>query len=110
MSRKVITAMMAVALIALVVPASAHRYHRVDDGHPLRVIAHIVHPIGIALEYGIMRPIHSFVSKDNNDITFGHKAYMADEGTFDEWVQGDYDPSIAVERQARLTAAYQMAQ
>lgn len=105
MKRKAINVLLAAALLAVVVPASAHRYHRLDDGHPLRIIAHIVHPVGIALEYGIMRPIHYIVSQPDADIIFGHKSFVEDEPTYFEWVHGDYEPSIAVEREMREKVA-----
>src|SRR5690606_12739054 len=109
---KAITALLAVAMVAVVAPASAHRYSRTDDGHPLRLIAHVVHPVGILLEYGIFRPVHHFVSEcdpfGGNDILFGHKSYIADEGTYHEWTHGDYSPSICDEYEMRERAARQM--
>jgi hypothetical protein len=35
---------------------SAEEYDPTEAGHPLRVAAYIVHPVGVALDYLIMRP------------------------------------------------------
>lgn len=91
-------AMLAIAAVAFVAtPAWAHRYTRQDEGHPLRYIGYVVNAVGIGLEYAVTRPIHRFVSKPNNDIIFGHKSYVSDIGTYNEWVHGDYSPSIKAE-------------
>ena len=108
MKRKAALAALTILMASMIVPASAHRYNRVDDGHPLRLVAYALHPIGIGLEYFVMRPVHRFVSQDDNDILFGHKAYLGDDETYYEWVHGDYHPSIAVEREQRNMAQRQL--
>jgi hypothetical protein len=60
------------ALVALSAPVSAHDYERNASDHPFRVIAHLIHPVGIGLEYGLMRPVHWVVSQPNLRIVFGH--------------------------------------
>lgn len=35
---------------------SAEEYNPKESGHPLRVAAYLVHPVGVALDYLIMRP------------------------------------------------------
>jgi hypothetical protein len=63
-----------VALMALSTPAAwAHEYDRDDSDHPLRYVAYVVHPVGVAVEYAVLRPIHWLVSQPNLDIIFGHE-------------------------------------
>ncbi len=103
MKRKLTAALLALAFVALMAaPASAHRYNRTNDGHPMRLVAYALHPVGIALEYVIMRPVHAFVSGDDVDIWFGHDSNLSDDGTYDEWLHGDYEPSIKVERAKKV--------
>lgn len=46
-----------------------------------------------------MRPIHWFASQPNLDIIHGHQPSVREDGTYFEWVHGDYTPSIAKERE-----------
>ena len=108
MKRKLGIALLALGLVALAIPASAHRYSRPDDGHPLRVVAYVFHPFGVALEYAVARPIHWFVSRNDLDIVFGHTPSMAEEGTYFEWSHGDYTPSIRSEREEQRAAERRM--
>jgi hypothetical protein len=70
-------------LFALSTSAFAHTYNRDDDGHPLRIIAYALHPIGMLAEYGVTRPIHWFVSRKGLDKIFGHEANPTD--TYFAW-------------------------
>ncbi len=97
--------LMVIAMLGLAVPADADRYRRGSGLPPLRIAAYVLHPVGIALEYGVMRPIHWVVSQPHLDIVFGHKASVEDDGTYFEWVHGDYSPSIAEERKRQREAA-----
>lgn len=75
-------------MLLLAVPAlsPAHVYDRDDSDYPLRYIAYAVHPIGIAVEYAVFRPIHWLVSKPNCAIIFGHDPRPEEEqGTYFEW-------------------------
>ena len=78
----------AFALMVLALPSvsQAHVYDRDDSDHPLRYLAYAVHPIGIALEYAVLRPIHWVVSQPNLDIIFGHEPRPEKEkGTYFKW-------------------------
>ncbi|MCB2155378.1 hypothetical protein KQI84_10865 [bacterium] len=108
MKRKLGIALLALGMVALTIPAAAHRYSRVTDGHPLRLVAYIFHPVGVALEYGVMRPVHWFVSRNDLDIVFGHTPSMAEEDYYFEWVHGDYSPSIRAEREEQRQAERRM--
>ncbi|KPL12079.1 hypothetical protein AMJ85_02100 [candidate division BRC1 bacterium SM23_51] len=68
--------LVAVAVVAVVlagaVPVAAHDYDRDNSDHVLRYVAYLLHPVGIALEYGVTRPIHWVVSQPNLRTVFGH--------------------------------------
>lgn len=53
--------------------AQAHTYDRDDSEHPLRYMAYVVYPFGIAAEYLVLRPIHWVVSQPHLDVLFGHE-------------------------------------
>ncbi len=60
--------------IALVgAPAAADRYNEEEAGHPVRIVAYIVHPIGVILDYLILRPGHWLVSHEPMRTLFGHE-------------------------------------
>jgi len=101
MKRKLGVALAAAAVIVCAIPAFAHRYDRQNDGHPLQIVGWVVHPVGVALEYAIVRPMHRLVSSDDADIWFGHQAKPSDDGTYYEWLHGDYSPSIKKLRDER---------
>ena len=68
-------------------PAAADEYDPQRAGHPLRVIAYILHPIGVAFDYLLFRPAHYVGSQEPFRTIFGH------QGRSDEDVYGirDYD-------------------
>ncbi len=100
MNRTLKAGLLMAALVGLSLPATAHRYDRQSDMHLLRPFAHIGHAIGVVAEYAVTRPVHWIVSRDELDIVFGHQPGIEEDGTYFEWVHGDYKPSIAVERAA----------
>jgi flagellar motor protein MotB len=55
------------ALMMTAAPASsfAHEYNRDDEGHPLRYVAYVFHPLGIALEKFVFKPFHKHVLHQN---------------------------------------------
>lgn len=52
--------------------ASADEYDARRAGHPLRIAAYLVHPVGVALDYMIFRPAHWLVSQPVLSTIFGH--------------------------------------
>ncbi len=50
--------LVAAALLAGATPSSAEEYHSDRAGHPLRVIAYVLHPIGVIFDTLIFRPFH----------------------------------------------------
>jgi len=67
-------AALALALVFGMAPrsATADNYDPERAGHPLRIVAYIGHPIGVALDYLIMRPAHWVGSREPWSTIFGH--------------------------------------
>jgi hypothetical protein len=38
------------------VPAFAQEYDGKEAGHPLRIVGYVLHPVGVTLDYLILRP------------------------------------------------------
>lgn len=64
---------LAAALFVTAVPAFAHDYDRDESDNPFRVIAYVVHPIGVVLEYTITRPIHWLAHRPGMGYIMGHQ-------------------------------------
>ena len=73
MKRAIITVLVVliVTLSAGPTMATSDRYDE-TQGHPLRVVAYVLHPVGVALEWLIFRPIHYVVSRPALEPLFGH--------------------------------------
>ena len=48
----------ALAMLAGASPAAAEEYDETYTGHPLRIVAYVLHPIGVILDTLIFRPFH----------------------------------------------------
>jgi hypothetical protein len=57
------------------VPAAADEYDPTEAGHPLRILAYAVHPVGVILDVLIFRPAHWVGSLPVLDKFFGHEKY-----------------------------------
>lgn len=64
MKKAALLALFATAVLAIPSTSSAHEYNRSVEGHPLRYIAYLFHPVGVAAERFILKPIHRMVSSD----------------------------------------------
>jgi hypothetical protein len=62
---------MALALLGPAGPAAAAEYDPKEAGHPLRVVAYVIHPVGVALDYLVMRPAFWIGSHDPFKTLFG---------------------------------------
>lgn len=62
-----------VALGAVATPAAADEYDESMAGHPLRIVAYVLHPVGVVIDYLIMRPAHWLVSHEPLETLFGHE-------------------------------------
>lgn len=66
-------ALIAALLIASASPALADDYDSKAAGHPLRILAYVVHPIGVALDYLLLRPAHWLSQQEPMKTVFGHE-------------------------------------
>lgn len=85
MKIKLFAILFALALLAIPTGSQAHCYDRDDSDYPLRYIAYAVYPLGIAVEYGVLRPIHWVVSRPNLSIVFGHDTSHDDDCKYFKW-------------------------
>jgi len=53
--------------------AAADEYDARRAGHPLRVVAYALHPVGVALDYLLFRPAHWVGSLPVIRTVFGHE-------------------------------------
>jgi hypothetical protein len=60
------------AALSMASPAAADDYNPRRAGHPLRIIAYALHPVGVAFDYLLFRPAHWLVSKEPARTIFGH--------------------------------------
>jgi hypothetical protein len=81
---KLIGILMLLLLVAMPVGASAHDAYDDSESHPLRLAAYALNPVGYALEWLVMRPIHFVVSQPRLEPVFGHVPH---ENPF-----GNYEP------------------
>ena len=72
--RRSLAALSLVAGLALVAtPAAADEYDARRAGHPLRVVAYVLHPFGVAFDYLLFRPAHWVGSLPVIRTVFGHE-------------------------------------
>jgi len=76
-----------VAAGLVAVPATVRAHDAYDDSqsHPLRLVAYGVHPIGYAIEWLVMRPIHFVVSQRNLERVFGHTPHETPFGDYEAY-------------------------
>lgn len=74
-ARAWITAAMTASLLWLSSPARADEYDPQRAGHPVRIIAYVVHPVGVILDVLIFRPAHWIGGLPVLDEFFGHERY-----------------------------------
>ena len=56
-------------------PVLADEYDPQEAGHPLRLIAYALHPVGVVLDLLLVRPAHWLVSHEPLAELFGHEPY-----------------------------------
>lgn len=70
--RRVLAAGLAAALIGIAAPAgAADEYDPEYAGHPVRILAYIIHPVGVLFDYLIMRPAFWVGSQEPFSTIFG---------------------------------------
>lgn len=68
-----VLALLCTAMLAFASPALADEYDEDSAGHPLRIVAYVLHPVGVAIEYLVLRPAHWLVSQEPMKTVFGHE-------------------------------------
>ena len=63
---------LSLGLLCSASPSVADEYDESMAGHPLRIVAYVLHPVGVAIDYLIMRPAHWVVSHEPMKTIFGH--------------------------------------
>jgi len=72
--RRAALAMLVLAAALAAAPAArADEYDSQEAGHPLRVVAYVLHPVGVALDYLIFRPAHWLGHHEPIRTLFGHE-------------------------------------
>ena len=86
------TLAVAAVLAGMPVRASAHDIYDDSQSHPLRIIAYAVNPIGAALEWIVMRPMHFLVSDPQLEPLFGHTPHEDPFSTYKSYDGYDAEP------------------
>ncbi len=53
--------------------AEAERYDPKKAGNPIRISAYILHPVGVLIDYGLMRPCFWVVQREPFSTIFGYQ-------------------------------------
>jgi len=72
--RPLASALLVLGLLAAASPAAADEYDPKYAGHPLRILAYVLHPVGVAFDYLLFRPVHWIGSHEPLKTIFGHTA------------------------------------
>ena len=59
--------------LATAAPAVADSYDEHQAGHPLRIAAYLLYPVGALIDILIMRPAHWLISQEPFKGAVGHK-------------------------------------
>lgn len=68
-------AVVCLSLTVLVVgaPALADGHDPKRSGHPLRLVAYLLHPVGVVIDTLVARPAHWFIHVEPLKTLFGHE-------------------------------------
>ena len=68
-----IAALSVALVLVLASPAASDEYDASNAGHPVRIVAYLLYPIGVVIDYVLLRPAHWFVSYEPMKSIFGHE-------------------------------------
>jgi hypothetical protein len=71
--KSLVAAALASSLLLAAAPALGDDHDSEDSGHPLRMVAYLVHPVGVIIDTLIFRPAHWIVSFEPFKTLFGHE-------------------------------------
>jgi len=69
----VVIACLSSAVLAIGSPALADEHDPERSGHPLRMMAYLLHPVGVTLDTLIARPLHWLFHSEPLKTLFGHE-------------------------------------
>ena len=66
---------LAIAFLAVAIgsAARADEYDPKDAGNPVRIVAYVLHPLGVAFDYLLMRPARWVVNREPFRTIFGNE-------------------------------------
>lgn len=73
--RSTLAAMLVAVCLLVASPAAADRYDPQEAGHPLRIVAYVLHPVGVVLDLMLFRPAHWIASHEPITSLVGHEPY-----------------------------------
>ena len=71
--RLCLSALLVAGCLLSATPTLADEFDDDTAGHPLRFVAYVLHPFGVAVEYLLFRPAHWLVSQEPMKTLFGHE-------------------------------------
>ena len=69
----VVAALVAFSLAAAAPAAHADSYEADRAAHPVRIMAYVLHPVGVLLDYLLVRPAHWLGHQQPFKTLFGHE-------------------------------------
>lgn len=72
--KRIAAAMALAAAVTVLAPgaAMADPYDKHEAGHPLKVVATILYPVGWVLDHALARPLHWLLHQEPANDVFGH--------------------------------------
>ncbi len=74
-SRRAVAFLLVLFALLTAAPVAADTYDRHEAGHPLRIAAYVLHPVGVMLDWLLFRPAHWVVSHESMAYLFGHEKH-----------------------------------
>ncbi len=71
--KKLLAGVALVGLLLAGLPALADEHDPKVSGHPLRILAYAMHPVGVIVDTLVFRPAHWLVSYEPLKTLFGHE-------------------------------------
>ena len=80
---------LATVFVGAASPSRAHDAYDDSESHPLRIAAYALHPVGWAIEWIAMRPMHFMVSNPRLEPIFGHVPHESPFGMYEPYEPPD---------------------
>lgn len=71
--RRALAGLVILAATALAAPARSDEHDPRESAHPVRIAAYALHPIGVILDWVLVRPAHWLVEREPFRTLFGHE-------------------------------------